>query len=536
MEPRPYQLEAINAVDDYLCNKEGNPCVVMPTGSGKSPTMAFQIQRWKAKAPWVRGCILAHRKELVGQNEEKLRLAMSGQSIDLGIFSAGLGKKDYDSSILFASIDSIYNKAGEFPPWDFLFVDEAHRIPPSGEGKYRTFIKGCQRFNPKLRVIGWTATPFRMACGSICHKDHILNEICYESKLTDLIDQGYLCRLRSKVGASQPDLSEVKRNSGGDYITASLSKSTNRQNVVQAAISEAVAIINAENRKHIIFFCVDVQHCKQVSEELRRHGIYAPYVTGKTSQSDRDRITRDHKSGYLRAVCCVNIYTEGYDVPPIDCVVLLRPTLSPGLFSQMVGRGLRIDSTKSDCLILDFGGCIDEHGPIDLLGTGHITALATCCRCRESFSRAVRVCPSCGWEIPKVEIERLETVERERRMHADKASNKSILSNEPITVPVESVYLSRHVKEGSPDSLRVQYRSGLSIYREWVCLDHPGEIGNKAQRWWQERFGKQKKRVTVKDALENLLATSEILSWTKSVTVVKIGKYWQIVGYNKQEA
>ena len=270
MEPRQYQLEAINAVDDYLCNKEGNPCVVMPTGSGKSPTMAFQIQRWKEKAPWVRGCILAHRKELVEQNADKFsRVRIKSEtSRELGIFSSGLGRKDWDSSVLFASIDSIYKRSGEFQPFDFLFIDEAHRIPPSGEGKYRTFIKGCQRFNPQLRVVGWTATPFRMACGPICHKNHILNEVCYESKITDLIDQGYLCRLRSKVGSCQPKLAGVKRNSGGDYITKSLVGVTNKQQIIDLAIREAVNIIVQEQRKHIVFFCVDIEHCKRVSESI----------------------------------------------------------------------------------------------------------------------------------------------------------------------------------------------------------------------------------------------------------------------------
>ena len=530
MELRLYQQEAIDAIHSFVCNKQGNPCAVLPTGSGKSVTMAGLIAKWKEEAPWVRGCILAHRKELVEQNADKLRKYYP--KADIGIFSAGLGRKDYESSILFASIDSIYKRSGEFQPWDFCFVDEAHRIPPSGEGKYRKFLKESQRFSKHLRIVGWTATPFRMACGPICHPNHILNEICYEAKLTDLIDQGYLCRLRSKAGSNQPELSDVRRNQRGDYVLDSLAAATNRQHIVDAAIGEAVAIIEKEQRKHIVFFCVDVEHCRKVSESLRRHGIYAPYLTGKTSDDDRDRLVKDFRNGSLRAVCNVNVLTEGFDAPHIDCIVLLRPTLSPGLYSQMVGRGLRIHPSKSDCLVLDFGNCIDEHGPIDLVGTGLQTAMACCFNCRESFSRATRVCPACGWEIPKQEIERLEQVERERRMHADKASNKSILSNEPITVKVDAVYLRRHVKEGQPDSLCVQYRCGMSIYREWICLDHTGEIGNKAQRWWAERFGKSKGRVSVQDALGNLLASSTILDYTKTITVKKDGKWWKVGGYN----
>ncbi|MFA5186722.1 MAG: DEAD/DEAH box helicase family protein, partial [Patescibacteria group bacterium] len=197
MQPRPYQVEALEALHNHICTKSTNPCVVIPTGGGKSALIAWAIQRWKQQAPWFRGIILAHRKELIEQNAAELYAFMP--SSEIGVFSAGIGRRDYDASILFASIDSVYKKAGEFQPFDVIMVDEAHRIPPHGEGKYRTFIQGCKKFNPLLRVVGWTATPFRMGCGQICHRDHILNEICYEASVVSLIQDGYLCKLRSTV-------------------------------------------------------------------------------------------------------------------------------------------------------------------------------------------------------------------------------------------------------------------------------------------------------------------------------------------------
>lgn len=529
---RPYQLEAVEALHKHVCEKQTNPCIVLPTAAGKSVVMAAMIQKWKSEYPYVRGCILAHRKELVQQNAEKLINVYSDAGREIGTFSAGLRKWDYESPVLFASIDSIYKRGGEFQPFDFLFVDEAHRIPPSGEGKYRTFIADCKRFNKNLRVIGWTATPFRMGCGEICHKDHILNEVCYEAHITNLINDGYLCNLRSKVGVTSPDLSEVRSNGRGDYVVDSLAKATNKDDVISSAIAEAVTIMRNEERRSAVFFCVDIEHCLKVSKELRRHGIYAPYLTGKTRQFDRDSLIKDFKAGHIRAVCNVNVLTEGFDAPHIDTIVLLRPTLSPGLFSQMVGRGLRLYPDKSYCLVLDFAGCIDEHGPIDLLG-GSKVVMATCQNCRESFSRAVKFCPACGWEIPKKEIDRLDSVERERRMHGSKASSKSILSNEPRTILVDTVYISRHVKPGNPDSLKVQYRSGLSMFREWVCLDHEGFAGQKAQNWWHQRFG-GKEKVNVNQALENLFATQTILDFTKTITVKRNGKYFEIVGYNEK--
>lgn len=525
---RPYQLEAIEAVHNYICNKEGNPCVVLPTGSGKSVVMAALINKWKKITPNVRGCILAHRKELITQNASKFIEAYGSNGV--GIFSAGLGQRDYKSPILFSSIDSIYNKSGEFKPFDFIFVDESHRIPPSGEGKYRTFILGCKKFNPRIPTIGWTATEFRLGCGAICHKDHILNEVCYKADINDLINQGYLCNLRSKVGENQPDLSEVRSNGKGDYVINSLANATNKGSVVQSAIAESVRIMESEQRKSAIFFCVDVEHSQRVSEELRKFGIYCPSITGMTKTKERDRIIEDFKNGYIKAICNVNVLTEGFDAPHIDTIVLLRPTLSAGLFSQMVGRGLRPYKTKSYCLVLDFAGCIDEHGPIDLLG-GDIVVMAICQECRESFSRAIKKCPICGWEIPKREVDRLEQVETERRMHGAKVSNRSILSGEPETLVVDSVYVSRHTKPESPDSLRVQYRCGMRMFRECVCLEHPGFAGQNARKWWKKRFGGDGK-ISINEVLENLLISQELLDWTKTITVKRNKKYYEVIGYN----
>ena len=538
MHPRPYQNEALAALDLHVRTKNTNPCLVLPTGSGKSLCIAWAIQKWRKEYPPFRCAVLAHRKELVQQNHDEFMAVQwqegFGLTQSIGIFSAALRRCDYDASILFASIDSVYKRSGEFAPFDVIMVDEAHRIPHSGEGKYLTFLNGCKRFNPNIRFIGWTATPFRMSTGPICHEDHLLQEVCYEAQVTDLIRDGFLCKLRSKIGTVSPELEGVKRR-GGEYVTSSLAKVTNRGDLVSRAVEEAFRIICSEHRMSIVFFCVDVEHAHAVSRELQRHHVYAPAVTGKTKPEIRDQIGKDFKNGRLHAVCNVNVYTEGFNATCIDCIVLLRPTLSPGLFSQMVGRGLRLHPDKHDCLVLDFAGCIDEHGPIDLLG-GSPTVLAVCGECRESFSRAVRRCPQCGWEIPKQEFDRLEEIERKRRMHNDKPSDRSILSDAPETHAVSDVKVSRHCKPGSPDSLLVRYRCGLRVFREWICLDHEGFAGRKAQIWWLKRFGKlgvKRERASVDTALSSLFTEQVLNEYTKSVTVKREGKYFQVMDYNQ---
>ncbi len=527
MIPRPYQQAALDALYAHICEKKTNPCVVIPTGGGKSAMIAWAIKKWKEQCPWFRCCITQHRKELIEQNFNEIKVIYP--ECDIGIYSAALRRRDTDNSILFASIDSINKRSGLFSPWDVIMVDEAHRIPFNGEGRYRTFIKESKKFNPDLRVIGWTATPFRMAGGQICHKDHILHEVCHEARITDLINDGYLCQLRSKVGEAQPELKGVKRNPRGDYIIANLAKVTNRDALVSRAIAEVARIIKAEDRRSVVFFCVDIDHCQRVSYELRRHGINAPFVTSRTKSTERDHIAGSFRSDRLRAICNVNVYTEGFNAPNIDCIVLLRPTLSPGLFSQMVGRGSRTCQGKSDCLILDFARCIEEHGPVDLLG-GAIVVLATCKNCRESFSRVIKKCPACGWEIPKLEIEQLEIKERHRRLHGDKASKRSILSSMPETYKVNEVSLRRHRKKGNPDSIAVQYRCGIATFKEWVCLDHDGYARQKALEWCGKRGIDC---ICVSEILQDMFVSQLIQEWTRTITVIKKGQWFEIVDYNR---
>jgi len=528
--PRPYQSEALASLDDHIRTKETHPCVVIPTGGGKSILIAWAIQSWKQEYPALRVCILAHRKELVAQNSQEL--IDLDPDYDVGVYSAGLNRKDMDNSITYASIDSIFKKWGSFPAFDLIIIDECQHIPPKGEGKYRAFIQGCMSINPNLKLIGFTATPYRMGMGNICHKDHILNEICYEANVSDLIRDGFLCKLRSKVGDVQPKLDLVKKNSSGDYVLKSLAAAVDQRDIVSKAIHSAMKIIIAETRKSIVFFCVDQAHCERVSVELRKYGIDAPVVTAKTKHHDRDRYAEGFKNGRYKALCNINVYTEGFNAKRVDCIVLLRPTLSKGLFVQMVGRGLRLHPNKTDCLVLDYAGCISKHGPIDCIDAGE-TKLKGCEECGDIFSLAIRKCPNCGWEIPKKEVERVEAEEREKKMHEAKAAELAILGKTPDLVVVDEVDVYRHKKAGSPDSLRVEYRCGLSVFREWICLDHGGGAEMKARRWWAERFGsKESIAMTVDGALYDMFVGDKIKSVTKSIFVVRNGKHYNVVGHN----
>ena len=156
--PRPYQSEAVEAVYEHLRTKDNNPCVVLPTGTGKSLVLAQiakdSVEKWNGRV-----LILAHVKELLEQNADKIRKLCP--ELKIGIYSAGLRSRDTTEQVIVAGIQSVYNKACELDAFDLVIVDEAHLISNEGDGMYRTFLADMKVINPHVRVIGLTATPFR---------------------------------------------------------------------------------------------------------------------------------------------------------------------------------------------------------------------------------------------------------------------------------------------------------------------------------------------------------------------------------------
>lgn len=528
MTPRPYQSEAIDALNKALRERKDNPCVVLPTGAGKSIVIAWTIQGWLAKAPWLRVVVLAHRQELIEQNAAELEGLNCVPCV--GVYAAGLDSRDTQTPVTYAVIDSVYQRAQEFGRIDVIIVDEAHRIPPKGEGKYRTFIADALDANPNCRVVGFTATPFRMGCGQICHPQHVLNHVCYDASVSDLIDDGYLCPLRAKVSENTPDLSAVKVASTGDYVVKDLANAADA--VTDLAVNETCRIINAEGRRCVMAFCVNREHAEHVQHAFSRSGVDARLVTGVSKKEVRRQTVEDFRAGKFRVLVNINVYTEGFNVKQVDCVAVYRPTKSAGMWCQMVGRGLRLHPAKTDCLVLDYGNNIDTHGPIDAIGKEAVR-MVTCGSCREAFSRALGSCPQCQWQIPKVMIQQIEREERERALHEAKAAQAAILTKQEEVLFPDACMVSRHCKEGMPDSIRVDYRCGLEMVSEWVCLDHDGFAGKKARDWWEKRFGwKAAKSANVDDALADLFTGDNILNRTLSLVVSRNGKRTNVQRHN----
>jgi len=527
---RPYQTEAVEAVYDHLRHRDDNPCVVIPTAGGKTPVMATicrdAVTQWDGRV-----LILAHVKELLEQAVDKLRAMAPDLWDQIGVYSAGLGSRDTDHPIIVAGIQSVYRRAAELDRFDMVCVDEAHRIAPDGEGMYQTFLSEARAVNPHIRVVGLTATPYRMTTGMICAPENLLNHVCYEVGVRELIAQGYLCPLKSKAGKHKADTSGLHIR-GGEFIAGEVEALMDEHGLVQSACEEIVE--HTRDRHSVLVFASGVQHGRHITNTLRaRHGQECGFVTGETPGLERASLLQQFKDGGLKYLVNVNVLTTGFDAPNIDCVALVRPTNSPGLYYQMVGRGFRLDPSKDDCLVLDFGGNIVRHGPVDDLqitarqgGDGEAPA-KECPECQAVVHAAYSVCPDCGYEFPPPE----------RQQHDRQASTAGVLSGQVTETEydVTEVFCNVHVKRDAPEdhprSMRVDYRVGLSdFHAEWVCFEHTGYARQKAEAWWKVRSNEP-----VPDTAEEAVAIFEAggIAPTKAITVRSVAgeKYDRIADY-----
>ncbi len=528
-ELRPYQEAAKAAVYEHLRSRTDNPCVVIPTGGGKTPVMASickdAVTQWDGRV-----LILAHVKELLEQSADKLRAICP--EVKFGIYSAGLKRRDTRESVIVAGIQSVYKRACELDAFDLIVVDEAHTIPPEGDGQYQRFLADARVVNPNVRIVGMTATPFRLKHGLICTPDHFLNHVCFEVGVRELIEDGFLSPLRTKGGRHQINTSELHVR-GGEFVAGEVEELMDDDSLVDAACKEIVECTG--DRQSVLIFASGVRHGQHVARVLKEvHGLSCGFVCGDTPTGERDELLGRFKSGDLKYLANVNVLTQGFDAPNIDCVSMLRPTMSPGLYYQMAGRGFRLHPGKQDCLVLDFGGNVLRHGPVDAIqiqehddrGTG-VAPAKQCPECRSVIAAGYAQCPDCGYEFPPPE----------RTQHDEKASTEGILSDQVDDVEYEvrditfSVHKKRNAPDDAPRTMRVEYRLGLDHWQsEWICFEHSGFARQRAAMWWQRRSPDP-----VPDTAEQAVALAEAgsLCQTDKIVVRSVAgeKYNKIVGY-----
>jgi len=502
--PRWYQIETIERIYSYFSKTRGNPLIAWPTGTGKSLGIgmfaASVLQRW----PTQRMLMLTHVKELIEQNASKLLEIWP--DAPLGIYSAGLNSRENFMPIVYGGVASVFKNLKNFGHIDVLQIDEAHLLSPNQDGMYLQIIEYLRRINPKLVVIGWSATPFRMGQGMLTNPtttEHesglvevkkglftdLIYNLCTIEGFERLIAEGYLVPPVPKRTSFELDTSGVGLNKG-EYNLTQLQNAVNHDDITVKALSEA-AHIGRDRRKGIVF-ASGIDHAEAVTNICNLNGLPATVIHSKISQGERNQRIADFKAGRYRWIVNNNVLTTGFDCPEIDLEIILRPTLSSVLWVQMLGRGTRPFTDgpfrKENCLVLDFAGNARKLGPINdpkipnPKGGGGGGAPVRLCEACDCYSHArAKVCEFCGAEFT-YETKISDTAYTDTLLACDIPEIKYF--------DVDRVLYSRHKskkKENSPPMIKVTYVCGFRGFTEYVRLEHPGFAGKWSRDWWRSR-------------------------------------------------
>jgi DNA repair protein RadD len=511
IELREYQSRALSMLYAWFeKNTTGHPVLNMPGGSGKSVVIASlakdALQNW----PDTRILMLVHSKELILQNADKLRKLWPGAP--LGIYSASVGKRDLSEPITYAGIGSVAKRAKEIGHIDLCIIDEVHAVSTAESGIYRKLISDLLEINQAMRIVGLSASPYRLGHGLITEgQTAIFSEILEPVSIEELVFKTHLVPLRSKITKHKLETDGLHKRQG-EYIASEMEAKFNTDDHNSAVVQEIIE--KAGNRNHWLIFCSGVAHSEAVAECFRSAGIAAESLDATHSKPERERKLADFESGKMRAICSVGILTTGYDFPALDCIAFLRSTMSPGLYLQMAVRGMRPHPGKADCLVLDFAGVVEMHGPITTVqppkkgGDGDGEApVKVCDNCSELVHISAKECPACGAPFPEPEKKKLEL------------RNVDIMGMEGKDFEVTSWSWRRHISKASGNlMLACTYYGSLSDkpITEYLPVLNDGYAGQMALQ----------KLVAIAEKCEADLSRVNILEGSEALDyiVIQMGK------------
>jgi len=370
---RPYQTQAVENVIIHFRGSDDPAVVVLPTGSGKSLVIAELARRARGRV-----LVLAHVRELVEQNHAKYL----AYGLEADIYSAGLRRKESGRQVVFGSVQSVVNGLDDFATGEFtlLVIDECHRLSISkealarGAGKaeddrrrsastYERVIARLREARPNLKVLGLTATPYRLGEGFLYHRhyhgmvkgpeDAFFRDCVFEQPLRVMVRQGYLAEPKRIDGAMAfYDFSQLTPQRNGQFAERDLDGVVRGNRATPQIVHDVIE--RARDRQGVMIFAATVAHAEEVLGLLPSEE--SALVTGSTPGPERERLIAAFKVRELKYLVNVAVLTTGFDAPHVDVIAILRPTESVGLYQQIVGRGLRLSPGKIDCLILDYAG------------------------------------------------------------------------------------------------------------------------------------------------------------------------------------
>ena len=481
MTPRSYQVEAVESIFKYFSNNTGNPLLCLPTGTGKSVIIAMLLKKIFEIYPNQKVLMITHVKELIQQNYEKLKAVWNDAPV--GIYSAGLKKRESQQNIIFCGIQSVAKKAELFGSVDLVVIDEAHLVSHNANSQYRNFIAKLKESNAYLKVVGLTATPFRSNFGLLTDAGiftDIAFDITQKDEFVKLINQGYLSALVPFATNHKIDVSNVKITNG-EYNQKELAKVVNSGNITEKILNDAIEI--AKNRNKWLIFAAGIEHGKDICNRLNEKGVLTTCVFGDLSNAERDKNIQDFKAGKYKAIVNYGVLTTGFDCPEIDCIIMVRPTLSPVLWVQMLGRGTRPSANKENCLVLDYAGNTERLGAINDPKIPHKSktknkkqkqgeaTLKTCPMCEATNIAQNMYCWKCNYFFKG---EKLSSVSSDLALIEKTSLQFAKISKINITI---------YQKKGKPKCLKVDYYCGINKVTEFLCPLHGGYATDMFFKW-----------------------------------------------------
>ena len=510
MQPRPYQSECIDAVfAGWQTRPDDYSIAVLPTAAGKTVICSLIIQRLMSMAPTVEILFLAHRKELIEQTELKLKSVWPAAPV--GVYSAAMNRREL-SPITIASRDTLAPALelirGYKPA--LVIIDECHNVSDKDESRYRTMIREFERRNKKLMLFGVTATPFRPGHGPIYGDDEVFQYAAYALKMRVLLDAGYLAPLSAPKISDEGkiDTSNV-RISKGEFNQKDLEKVAYDVELIRISVDEWIEKAVNTGRRFTLFYCVSVAHAEAVQDELSLRGYHLPLITGKTPKAQRARDTSAFLNQQLIGLINVGVFIEGTDFPLVDCIVNLKPIQSLGNWMQTAGRGMRIspETGKEDCMLLDFGGCVERFGPIDIAqppakrGNPDMRT-KVCPECDELVGHLKRRCP-CGYEFEPMPFKSCPECDEENSTSADQCCacgfifidhDKEASTNDVMSSPdkIKKMPITGHMYHHSMVSkstgkpyLQIHYPTATGDYVKKLHIENSGYAGKSALHEWR---------------------------------------------------
>ena len=522
--PRADQLDALAAVLDALDRGMHRPLVEAPCAWGKSVLIAM-LALALVRRGW-RVLILAHRHELLEQNTGALlRL---DPTADVGVCSASLHSDRVDAAIVVGGTATVYRRLARLGRIDAVLLDEAHLLGPGSTSMLATILKSLG--DPPL--IGFTATPYRTDSGPLVSAE-LFDKLVWRMGIIEAIDAGLLVPLITKspkIGRIDTAHVPIER---GEFQQRPLEQAALAGTVTRDAVRRTLEVADEENRQAMLFFAIGIAHCSAIGEELRERSVSHAVITGETPTEERAEAIARFRAGELRALVNCNVLTTGFDARNIDCIAFMRPTVSPVLWTQSCGRGMRTWPGKIDCRLLDFGGNVLRHGPINAIklrpqGARHDAQAAAdrvriCPRCDEVNAVTAMTCTSCGMVLIKPRVSTITTIES-TALAIDAEAER------PRWVRVTMMRGGIHEKPGRPPSFRLRYSTEEGWVSEFLALEHE----KQGARWYAGKSWTRLSRMpgvappaTARDAYQRFIGGE--LREPQRLRIERDGEWWRVL-------